>query len=147
MASALHGYNLLEMPIASRPVHALVPSKQCCADSCLLPAAQSRYKVRVVSARAYHCLFMHNMLIRPTEAELASFGRPDFTIFNAGAFPCNRYTSYMTSSSSVDVNLKVRWLPVSAGEIKSAVQVNAIECNSSLFSSAAEERHVTMLQT
>lgn len=69
---------------------------------------QSRYKIRVVSARAYHCLFMHNMLIRPTEAELASFGRPDFTIFNAGAFPCNRYTSYMTSSSSVDVNLKVR---------------------------------------
>jgi Phosphoenolpyruvate carboxykinase len=68
---------------------------------------QSRYKIRVVSARSYHCLFMHNMLIRPTEAELATFGRPDFTILNAGAFPCNRYTSYMTSSSSVDVNLKV----------------------------------------
>lgn len=69
--------------------------------------AQSRYKIRVVSARAYHCLFMHNMLIRPTEKDLANFGRPDFTIFNAGAFPCNRYTSYMTSSSSVDINLKV----------------------------------------
>lgn len=68
---------------------------------------QSRYKIRVVSARAYHCLFMHNMLIRPTEEELKSFGRPDFTIFNAGAFPCNRYTSFMTSSSSVDINLKV----------------------------------------
>jgi len=61
----------------------------------------------VVCARAYHCLFMHNMLIRPTEAELANFGRPDFTILNAGAFPCNRYTSYMTSSSSVDIHLKV----------------------------------------
>ncbi len=76
----------------------------------LRPAAvppQSRYKIRVVSARSYHCLFMHNMLIRPTEAGLATFGRPDFTILNAGAFPCNRYTSYMTSSSSVDVNLKV----------------------------------------
>jgi len=68
---------------------------------------QSRYKIRVVCARAYHCLFMHNMLIRPTEAELANFGRPDFTILNAGAFPCNRYTSYMTSSSSVDIHLKV----------------------------------------
>ena len=72
---------------------------------------QSRYKIRVVSARSYHCLFMHNMLIRPTEDELANFGRPDFTIFNAGAFPCNRYTSYMTSSSSVDINLKVSHLP------------------------------------
>lgn len=79
----------------------------CQAHLAFRPATQSRNKIRVVSARAYHCLFMHNMLIRPTEAELATFGRPDFTIFNAGAFPCNRYTSYMTSSSSVDVNLKV----------------------------------------
>ena len=80
------------------------------ANDLLLDAVppQSRYKIRVVSARSYHCLFMHNMLIRPTEAELATFGRPDFTILNAGAFPCNRYTSYMTSSSSVDVNLKVK---------------------------------------
>lgn len=33
---------------------------------------------------------MHNMLIRPSEAELAAFGTPDFTIYNAGAFPANR---------------------------------------------------------
>ena len=58
-------------------------------------------------ARAYHALFIHNMLIRPTDVELAEFGTPDFTIFNAGAFPVNRYTSYMSSSTSVDVNL--RW--------------------------------------
>ncbi len=67
---------------------------------------QSRIKVRVVCARAYHALFMHNMMIRPTEQELAEFGKPDFTIFNAGAFPVNRYTSYMSSSTSVDVNLR-----------------------------------------
>ena len=67
---------------------------------------QSRIKVRVVCARAYHALFMHNMMIRPSEQELASFGKPDFTIFNAGAFPVNRYTSYMSSSTSVDVNLR-----------------------------------------
>ena len=62
--------------------------------------------MRVVCARAYHALFMHNMLIRPTGDELAEFGTPDFTIFNAGAFPVNRYTSYMSSSTSVDVNLR-----------------------------------------
>jgi phosphoenolpyruvate carboxykinase (ATP) len=62
--------------------------------------------VRVVCARAYHALFMNNMLIRPTDEELANFGKPDFTIFNAGAFPVNRYTSFMSSSTSVDVNLR-----------------------------------------
>ncbi len=45
-------------------------------------ALQSRIKVRVVSARAYHSLFMYNMLIRPTDEELANFGRPDFTIYD-----------------------------------------------------------------
>ena len=51
-----------------------------------------RIKVRIVCARAYHALFMRNMLIRPTEEELANFGKPDFTIYNAGAFPANRFT-------------------------------------------------------
>jgi phosphoenolpyruvate carboxykinase (ATP) len=41
-------------------------------------------QVRVVTERAYHALFMHNMLIRPTEDELADFGEPDFIIYNAG---------------------------------------------------------------
>ncbi len=33
-------------------------------------------KIRVVTSRAYHALFMRNMLIRPTPSELAEFGRP-----------------------------------------------------------------------
>ena len=57
-------------------------------------------------ARAYHALFMYNMLIRPTPEEMKTFGKPDFTIFNAGAFPVNRYTSYMSSSTSIDLNLR-----------------------------------------
>src|SRR4029078_9474080 len=43
-----------------------------------------RLKIRVIATRAYHALFMHNMLIRPTEAELESFGEPDYVIYNAG---------------------------------------------------------------
>jgi phosphoenolpyruvate carboxykinase (ATP) len=31
---------------------------------------------------------MHNMLIRPSKEELDNFGEPEFTIYNAGAFPC-----------------------------------------------------------
>ena len=67
-----------------------------------------RIKVRVICARAYHALFMHNMLIRPTREELENFGEPDFTIYNAGHFPANRFTTGMTSSTSVEINFKRR---------------------------------------
>ncbi|KAG9439978.1 hypothetical protein H6P81_020143 [Aristolochia fimbriata] len=83
---------------------------------------EHRIKVRIVSARAYHSLFMHNMCIRPTPEELENFGTPDFTIYNAGQFPCNRYTHYMTSSTSIDLNLKRREMVILgtqyAGEMK-----------------------------
>ncbi|RMH16853.1 MAG: phosphoenolpyruvate carboxykinase (ATP) [Acidobacteria bacterium] len=48
-----------------------------------------RLKVRVICSRAYHALFMHNMLIRPTAAELASFGEPELVILNAGGEPAD----------------------------------------------------------
>ncbi|XP_030947298.1 phosphoenolpyruvate carboxykinase (ATP)-like [Quercus lobata] len=83
---------------------------------------EHRIKVRIVSARAYHSLFMHNMCIRPDAEELEEFGAPDFTIYNAGQFPCNRYTHYMTSSTSVDLNLARREMVILgtqyAGEMK-----------------------------
>ncbi|MGL6193940.1 MAG: phosphoenolpyruvate carboxykinase (ATP), partial [Thermoguttaceae bacterium] len=45
---------------------------------------KNRIKVRVICARAYHALFMMNMLVRPTEEQLSDFGKPDYVIFNAG---------------------------------------------------------------
>ena len=60
-----------------------------------------RLKVRIICERAYHALFMHNMLIRPTTDELSSFGDPDYVVYNAGHFPANRHTSGMTSKTSV----------------------------------------------
>lgn len=84
-----------------------------------------RIKVRVVCARAYHALFMNNMLIRPTAHELADFGEPDFTIFNAGRFPANRYTTGMTSTTSVSINFARKELVILgtqyAGEMKKGV--------------------------
>ena len=62
-----------------------------------------RIKVRIVCTRAYHALFMHNMLIRVPKDELKDFGEPDYTVFNAGKFPANRYTSKMTSKTSVSL--------------------------------------------
>ena len=63
-----------------------------------------RIKVRVVASRPYHALFMHNMLIRPDEEQLEEFGKPDYVIFNAGKFPANPHTKYMTSRTSVDLS-------------------------------------------
>ncbi|KAH6565994.1 hypothetical protein BASA60_009644 [Batrachochytrium salamandrivorans] len=84
-----------------------------------------RIKVRVVCARAYHALFMNNMLIRPTAAELVDFGEPDFTIFNAGSFPANRFTTGMTSDTSISINFARREMVILgteyAGEMKKGV--------------------------
>ena len=82
-------------------------------------------KIRIVCARAYHALFMHNMLIRPTKAELESFGDPDYVIFNAGGFPANRHTQGMTSATSIDLSLNRREFVILgsdyAGEMKKGV--------------------------
>ena len=84
-----------------------------------------RLKVRIVCTRAYHALFMQNMLIMPTEEELANFGEPDYVIFNAGGFPANRYTSKMTSKTSIDVNLERKEIVILgteyAGEMKKGI--------------------------
>jgi phosphoenolpyruvate carboxykinase (ATP) len=84
-----------------------------------------RIKVRVICSRPYHALFMHTMLIRPTPEELAAFGDPSFTIYNAGAFPANRLTAGMGSTTSVDLSLEDRELVILgteyAGEMKKGV--------------------------
>jgi len=82
-------------------------------------------KVRVITTRAYHALFMHNMLIRPTPEQLESFGEPDYVIFNAGEFSANRYTKGMTSKTSVALHFGRREFVILgteyAGEMKKGV--------------------------
>ena len=84
-----------------------------------------RLKIRIICTRAYHALFMENMLIMPTEEELANFGEPDYVIYNAGSFPANRYTSKMTSKTSIDVHLEKKEIVILgtqyAGEMKKGV--------------------------
>ncbi len=46
-----------------------------------------RLKVRVICARPYHALFMHNMLIRPTDEELGRFRRARLRDLQRGRFP------------------------------------------------------------
>lgn len=86
---------------------------------------RARIKVRVICSLPYHALFMRNMLIRPTRDELASFGTPEFVIINAGAFPANRLTTGMGSTTSIDLSLEDHELIILgtqyAGEMKKGV--------------------------
>merc|ERR1719486_494015 len=80
-----------------------------------------RLPVRVITSRAYHALFMKNMLVVPTEEELKNFGDP-FIVYNAGVFPANRQTDGMTSSTSIAVSFARREMIILgtqyAGEMK-----------------------------
>ena len=84
-----------------------------------------RKKIRIVCARAYHALFMRNMLIRPTPEQLENFGDPDYIVFNGGGFPANRHTSGMTSKTSVSLHFGRKEFVILgtqyAGEMKKGV--------------------------
>ena len=86
---------------------------------------ENRIKVRVICTRPYHALFMQIMLINPSKEELADFGEPDFTIYNAGQFPANRLTEGMTSKTSIDVCFEEKEMVILgteyAGEMKKGV--------------------------
>jgi phosphoenolpyruvate carboxykinase (ATP) len=84
-----------------------------------------RLKIRIICTRAYHALFMENMLIMPTAEELASFGEPDYVVFNGGSFPANSFTTTMTSKTSIGLSLERREMVILgteyAGEMKKGI--------------------------
>jgi phosphoenolpyruvate carboxykinase (ATP) len=84
-----------------------------------------RIKVRVICARAYHALFMWNMLIRPTREELETFGEPDAVIYNAGLFPADPFNTESRSRSAVDLDLDTKTTVILgtqyAGEMKKGI--------------------------
>lgn len=84
-----------------------------------------RLKVRIVCSRAYHALFMHNMLIRPTAAELKDFGEPDFVIYNAGQTQADRSIPGVSSGTCVAINFDRGQMVILgteyAGEMKKGV--------------------------
>ena len=86
-----------------------------------------RFTVRVICSRAYHALFMHNMLIRPTKEELArDFSNgADYHIINAGEFPSNELTTGVGMKTCVSLHLGEKQLVILgtqyAGEMKKGV--------------------------
>lgn len=86
---------------------------------------QYRLKIRVISTRAYHALFMHNMLIRPTAEELAEFGQADYVLFNAGEFPADTRIKGINTSTSIALSFEKGEMIILgteyAGEMKKGV--------------------------
>lgn len=87
----------------------------------------SRLRIRVFCTRAYHALFMQNMLIKPTPEELKrDFSDDvDFHIFNAGPMSAPRLVEGVGSETCVSVNLTDKKMVILgtqyAGEMKKGV--------------------------
>lgn len=82
-------------------------------------------KVRIICTKAYHALFMRNMLIRPTQQELASFGTPDYVLYNAGATHADMTIKGITSNTSIQLSFEQKEILIFgteyAGEMKKAI--------------------------
>ncbi|MDL2277741.1 phosphoenolpyruvate carboxykinase (ATP) [Parabacteroides sp. OttesenSCG-928-G07] len=66
----------------------------------------SRLKLRFIMEVAWQAHFVKNMFIRPTEAELANFGEPDFVIMNASKAKVENYKELgLNSETAVVFNL------------------------------------------
>lgn len=64
-----------------------------------------KLRVRIFCTRAYHALFMNNMMIRPTQEELSTdFDVIDFSIYNAGEFYASPSTASKDSRTCVALN-------------------------------------------
>lgn len=84
-----------------------------------------RLKVRIITSRPYHALFMHNMLIRPSQQELEQFGEPDYVIFNAGEASADPGVEGVASETCVALNFADREFVILgtqyAGEMKKGI--------------------------
>lgn len=66
----------------------------------------SRLKLRFIMEVAWQAHFVKNMFIRPSEAELANFGEPDFVIMNASKAKVENYKELgLNSETAVVFNL------------------------------------------
>ena len=87
------------------------------------PAATKKF--RIVNELASQNLFIHQLLIRPTEEQLAAFGKPDFTIIAAPGFHCDPKIDGVHSEAAILVNYTAKEVLIAgsaySGEIKKSV--------------------------
>ena len=82
-------------------------------------------KFRIVNELASQNLFIHQLLIRPTEEELANYGEADFTIIAAPGFKCIPEIDGVHSEAAIIVDYEAKEVIIAgsqyAGEIKKSV--------------------------
>ena len=82
-------------------------------------------KVCVICERASQALFIHQMLVRPSARELASFGEPDIYVLAAPGYRCDPESDGVNSSAAVILDLAHGGIVVAgtgySGEIKKAI--------------------------
>lgn len=85
----------------------------------------NRIKVRVICTKAYHALFMYNMLIKPSQHELANFETPDYILYNAGTTKANTSIKGITTRTSIQLSFEKKEILIFgteyAGEMKKAI--------------------------
>lgn len=81
-------------------------------------------KIRVLNEKAHQNLFIHNLLIRPTEDELKDFV-PDYTIYSAPGFKCDPERDHTNSEAAVIIDYSQHQIVIAGtgycGEIKKSV--------------------------
>ena len=82
-------------------------------------------KFRVINELASQNLFIHQLLIRPTEEELANYGEPDYTILCAPGFKCDPEIDGVNSEAAIMIDYEAHLIVIAgsqyAGEIKKSV--------------------------
>jgi phosphoenolpyruvate carboxykinase (ATP) len=84
-----------------------------------------RKKFRIINELASECLFIRNLLIRPTSKQLDQYGDPDFTIIVAPNYKCNPKIDGVHSEAAIIIDYETRVVLIAgtqyAGEIKKSV--------------------------
>lgn len=82
-------------------------------------------KIRVINEKAWQNLFIHNLLIRPTEEQLEEYGEADFTILAVPGFKCDAKKYGIHSEAAIIIDYEAHFVIIAgtsyAGEIKKSV--------------------------
>ena len=82
-------------------------------------------KFRIINELASQNLFIHQLLIRPDEQELASYGEPDYTILCVPGFKCDPEVDGVNSEACIAIDYEAHEIIICgsqyAGEIKKSV--------------------------
>ena len=82
-------------------------------------------KFRVINEMASQNLFIHQLLIRPTAEELASYGEADYTIICAPGFKCDPAVDGTNSEACIAIDYEAHTIIIAgsqySGEIKKSV--------------------------